>query len=159
MAFTIDFGVLLDPVQPLVTKPAELSTKEKKKMKKWNLAKSGRLVRKAAAIMEDKGYTTRSLSDSKGYCVRGAVNYAWCGNPFITDNGEYELTSGIMLILGRRVPQKRNPQVIQAIADFRDFLEKNGHGRSVEAFNDGTKDKAEVIRWMRKFADEVDPQK
>lgn len=156
--FKIELGPLA-PVSPLVAVPANLHTKEQKKMKKWNPAKSGRLIRKAAAIMEDKGYTTGSLSDSKGYCVRGAVNYAWCGNPFITDNGEYELTSGIMAILGRRVPQKRNPEVIQSIADFRDYLEKNGHGKSVEAFNDGTRDKAEVIRWMRKFADEVDPQK
>ena len=165
MAF-IDFADLFAKALPIPrpkpTQARTLSHKEKKKIAKWNLSKSGRLVRKAAEIMKDKGYTTGTLHDTDGYCIRGAVNYAWCGNPRITSNGDYELFT---YTIGQPIPQRRNPEVIQALIDFRDFLAKNdfaqqpGCAASVESFNDTIRDKDEVIRWMHKFADEVDPQR
>lgn len=117
---------------------------------KWNIAKSGRLLRKAADIMNDKGYTTGTLQDSSGFCVRGAVNYAWSGNSRITMESEYICR-----------PYLRNKEVVQTLNHFAVYLFENKLApyRGVEDFNDKTRDKDEVIRWMRKFADEVDPQK
>lgn len=137
-----------------------LSRKEKAKLSKWNPAKSGRLIRKAANIMSDKGYVTGSLHEENGFCIRGATNYAWCGNAHITVNYDYfGYLSGAS---PRTLTERRNPEVVRALTDFRDFLVENQvifQGQGVETFNDKTRDKDEVIRWMHKFADEVDPLK
>lgn len=137
---------------------------------KWNEAKSGRLIRKAADIMNDKGHTTGSLSNVEGeLCVRGAVNYAWSGNARITDNYEYDtvmMNIGFDTVFVKPVrnlaPLQRNPEVIHTLTHFRNFLHKNnmlgGYGTGVEFFNDHNS-KDEVIRWMHKYADEVDPKR
>ena len=129
----------------------------------WNSAKSGRLVRKAAGVMQDKGYLKGSTGDPQnGFCIRGAVNYAWCGNAQITDNFEYMDTPGKIIASLEPPRSKRNPQVVRTLTDFRDYLYKSGLLASdragVECFNDNT-ESDEVLRWMNKFADEVDPQK
>lgn len=122
----------------------------------WNEAKSGRLIRKAADVMKDKGYLKGTLGDKEnGFCVRGATNYAWCGNAQVTQNFEYDDT---MLI---SPGAKRNPQIIHALKIFGQFLYANkltSGPRCVETFNDRN-ESDEVIRWMHKFADEVDPKK
>lgn len=133
---------------------------------KWNEAKSGRLIRKAADIIRDRGLAKGYLKDSNdAYCIRGAINFAWSGNPYITYNFEYckegQLKNGLIAFptLNRR---GMNPEVIQAITDFRQYLYENDllgdHGYGVEHFNDNN-DKEEVLRWMNKYADEVDPRK
>jgi hypothetical protein len=122
----------------------------------WNEAKSGRLIRKAADVMKDKGYLKGGLGDPEiGFCVRGATNYAWCGNAQVTQNFEYDDT---MLI---SPGAKRNPQILHALTVFGLFLQENDlvpGTHCVEAFNDRN-EADEVIRWMHKFADEVDPKK
>lgn len=139
-------------------KERPLSLREQAKLSKWNPAKSGRLIRKAANIMSDKGYVTGSLHEENGFCIRGATNYAWCGNAHITVNYDY---FGYLSGASPRTIT-RNPEVVRTLTDFRDFLVGNEvilQGQGVETFNDKTRDKDEVIRWMHKFADEVDPLK
>lgn len=143
----IDFG-LIPPMSHKGYTP-----KKAKSLKNWNLAKSGRLIRKAADIMNDKGYVKGDLGDPiYGFCVRGAVNYAWSGNQNITTNYVYDHCGG----------SARNPEVVKTLTDFRDYLRSNGliavGSIGVEAFNDNH-DGSEVIRWMHKFADETDPKK
>lgn len=142
--------------------------------KKWTKADSGRLMRKAAEVMQDKGYCNGSLQGLDGrMCVRGAVNYTYCGNAQVTGSGAYadrlddlikmeeqtrshnkKIRKGMVSVIEHlKASLRRNEPIYQTLEDFREFL-----GDSVESFNDSHKGD-EVIGMMRKFADEVDPQR
>lgn len=141
---------------------------------KWNRRKSGRLARKAADILNDRGVAIRELIDSNGrMCIRGAINYAYSGNPEATPNNLYS-TAPVVTLVGKTF-KNRNTPIVKTVGDIGFFLAESlpeshpARGRnpitrslsrtgiSVEYFNDNYRE--EVIQWMYKFADDADPQK
>lgn len=143
--------------------------------RKWSTADSGRLIRKAAQIMSDRGHSIGWLKGPDGtMCVRGATAFAYSGNPYISGYVEdLAKISDLAMLTNMKHPtnkgtwtknlnrMKRNKHILQALSDFRTYLQTNDlveQGYGVEWFNDKAQDGGEVIRWMHKFADEVDPQ-
>jgi hypothetical protein len=106
---------------------------------------AGRLVRRAAQILEDRGWIQGDVGDGqRGMCARGAIIFAARGttNTEAIDN-----------------------QVWLTEREFTRWLAGTEVGsestawRAVPMWNDTPgRTKEEVVQYMRKFADEVDPR-
>lgn len=96
---------------------------------------AGRLMRKAANVLEDKRWTRGTQVDQTGaMCILGALHYALCGNP---------------------KPRNDNALVIKTNVLFTKW-----HGKPIPVYNDDVaRNKDEIVQIMRKFADEFDPQR
>lgn len=95
--------------------------------------KIGRVIRKAAQVIEDRGWVRGEYGGKEtGFCVLGAVNF---------------------------VAQQNIVMNMSAIGKFNSWLKECGEPCSLPAWND-TKDqtKENVLLYMRKLADEIDPQ-
>lgn len=103
-------------------------------------ANAGRLVRKAADVLEDRDWVRGMLGTADGgMCFVGAVQFTATGNPV-----------------------RHNQDTGTAVHLFGFWLQENGFCQNDSAmwWNDkDAVDKAEVLQVMRKFADEKDPQR
>lgn len=106
--------------------------------KKPTPADAGRLVRKAAEIIDDSGWAIGSLQSGTSFCISGALNKAYCGNPLLN-----------------RDRIKNIP-----LLDLSHKMLDQFFGMNIELWNDVVADtKENVIRYLNKFADEHDPQR
>jgi hypothetical protein len=107
---------------------------------------AGRLVRKAADVLQDRTWVQGEYGDAdKGMCAVTSI--------FFTATGRSE----------NAVKYETHPSLVkQTIRTFGNWLEAAGFTSwgSVPAWNDAPgRTKDEVLQIMRKFADEVDPQR
>ena len=109
---------------------------------------AGRLVRRAAQILDDRDWIQGDVGNGeRGMCVRGAIVFAAYGSAvkgnFLTHEAEMEFSRWLVAV--GQIKGTRSA----ALADF----------SSVPGWNDATgRTKEEVVQYMRKFADEVDPR-
>lgn len=100
--------------------------------------KVGRIVRRAADLIEDRGWVRgQGGNKTMGFCVLGSIRATG-----VTDTDQNDVA-----------------------LELENWLRKNGvigfgtGAGSIPTWNDRVaKDKEEVILWMRKAADEMDPQ-
>jgi|SRR5882757_8183673 len=95
---------------------------------------AGRLMRRAAEVLNDKDWTRGKLVGPDGsMCMIGVLNYTICGNP--------------------------HPRESIALVNQTQRLFQKWHGMSIISFNDDLKrTKEEALEIMSKFADEFDAQ-
>jgi hypothetical protein len=135
----------------------------KQRYKPTQLSHSGRLVRKAARILRDRKWLRGDTgSKERGMCAIGAISFAATGQTNTTLISP-ELIDEFVSGASRYIPK----QIIEAnlaVKHFGQWLANSGYGyqggSSVPDWNDHkARDKEEVILYMEKFADEVDPQR
>jgi hypothetical protein len=113
---------------------------------------AGRLVRRAAQILEDRNWIQGDVGNGqRGMCARGAICFAVSGNtnfvsvPDVTYQAEVRFSHWLV----------RTGAMRDVIAEY--ALHDNI--TIVPSWNDAKgRTKEEVVQYMRKFADEVDPQ-
>lgn len=114
----------------------------------------GRVVRKAAKILEDRewgqGTDLRNSNGVYQLCTRGAINFAILG---VTQ-----------MHAARMLTRKKQSNLVElawdSVTAFSNWLRENGYGRDTVSWNDAKgRTKEEVIAYLNKFADEKDPQK
>jgi hypothetical protein len=117
---------------------------------------AGRVVRKAALVLEDREWGQGSdlqVSVDGVYkmCTRGAINFAVLG---------VQNMDSMIFRAGRFT--KINPLINLAntsVMAFSGWLKENGYGHDTVSWNDTIgRTKEEVIAYMNKFADEKDAQ-
>lgn len=116
--------------------------------KPTELENAGRLMRQVAQVIEDRGWTQGTVINSKGnICIRGGL--------FVTLTGR-AYQQGLADIFENKI--------LNSERHFMKWLKDNGHtdllSWGVPGWNDMKGNtQEEVLRLMRKFADEVDPQR
>lgn len=117
--------------------------------------KVGRVIRRAADVLQDREWTQgtdlRSTTDGVHHmCTRGAIHFSVLGLNMVSAPFDTRKT-------------RMNPQVklvIDSVQAFSSWLNENGLGRDTVIWNDTKgRTKEEVIQYLRKFADEKDPKK
>lgn len=104
----------------------------------------GRLARKAAAIINDRGWIRGSLQNADGnVCIMGAMGIAWNGNAISYTKSLPNASRTLGVYFHDSVPE--HGQVTTFFA--------------AETFNDQVfESKEEVISWLNKAADHLDPK-
>ena len=114
---------------------------------------AGRLIRRAAQVLEDRAWIQGGIGDgTRGMCVRGAISFTAHGNANVLEIGHDSYRAEVYL--------SRWLLKLDAIPGIIDLERSKEQWCSfVPAWNDADgRTKEEVIQYMRKFADEVDPQ-
>jgi hypothetical protein len=107
---------------------------------------AGRLVRKAADVLQDRTWVQGEYGDAdKGMCAVTSIHFTATGDSTHAAQGD------------------RRPRLVNdTLITFGNWLEAAGFTTfgSVPAWNDTSgRTKDEVLQVMRKFADEMDPQR
>lgn len=126
--------------------------------KKPTEADAGRLARKAAEILEDRGVAQGALVKTQRrhgkvveetFCTAGALNFAYCGNANLTRSRienipllklTYSLVDALVQDISADIPIPRRP-------------------KTLEQYNDLATNDEDVIRILHKVADNYDPKK
>jgi hypothetical protein len=115
----------------------------------------GRAVRKAAKVLEDRGWTqgTDIARETRQMCTRGAINFAILG--------ESKMFSGIHPVFRRNKQLHKKNELVElawdSVTAFSNWLRQNGYGSDTVSWNDTKgRTKEEVIAYLNKFADEKD---
>jgi hypothetical protein len=106
---------------------------------------AGRLVRKAADVLEDRTWVQGKFGDEdKGMCAITSIHFTATGS-------------------SKNAGTSAGPKLVRnTLATFAEWLKDAGFAEipSVPTWNDQPdRTKNEVLQVMRKFADEVDPQR
>jgi hypothetical protein len=115
---------------------------------------AGRLVRRAAQVLDDRKWIQNSVGNGQlGMCARGAIRFAAFGNTNSTEASDFTYQAEVQF--SRWLMEAGAASSLGL--DLRYALEENVS--IVPSWNDANgRTKDEVIQYMRKFADEVDPQ-
>ena len=106
---------------------------------------AGRAVRRAAEVLADRKWLQGGIGNSgSGMCAIGAINFAIIGNtrPSYSMDPRSTLVTNSINLLGRWLKDVG----VDENGDVPSWNDKNG------------RTKEEVILYMNKFADEMDPQ-
>lgn len=128
----------------------------KPRFKPTALTNAGRTIRKAAQVIEDRGWTQDALLDplTGAVCARGGIALMKTGNALNMRVSEEEKLFSDWLYVNRLLPEG-----VLEFLDERRAMGPYTHS-VVPSWNDSpTHTKEDVIAYMRKFADEVDPQR
>lgn len=130
-----------------------------KRHKPTQLENSGRLVRKAAKVLRDRKWVQGQVgTKDSGMCAIGVISYTANVDPKVAQAKIFfsEFFSNNL------VGNKQTTLAGNAVIDFGEWLKNSGLYESsyVAGWNDAPgRTKEEVIQYMEKFADEVDPQR
>lgn len=107
---------------------------------------AGRLVRKAADVLQDRTWVQGEFGDAdKGMCAVTSIHFTATGDSKNAARGDHQ------------------PKLVKdTLVTFAIWLNEAGFivTPSIPAWNDASgRTKDEVLQVMRKFADEVDPQR
>lgn len=119
---------------------------------------AGRLVRRAAQVLEDRSWIQGGVGNGRErMCARGAICFAARGSTNFSSVSNFTYQAEVQL--SRWLVKTGVITVTRKSVglDLDEALEKNVS--VVPYWNDANgRTKEEVVQYMRKFADEVDPQ-
>ena len=120
-------------------------------------AEAGRIVRRAAVLIEEKGWVRDMAVDGERMCVNAAINAAATGTPWDStfDSFEASVLLGEWLLANGFVSESDVAVAHRYGAIGREYLMRG----LVPIWNDHrVGDRAALLAVLRSFADEMDPQ-
>lgn len=129
----------------------------KNKKKPTSEMNAGRAARRIANVINDRGWTKFQLENDDGsVCLRGANQYA---HRFMNSKIVQDYETNISSWMLNHIPDEELKALGSSAKEFKDSVSIFGGSYYFPVLNDTVfTSKEDVIQWLNKCADDLDPQ-